>query len=200
MEKLIHHIVVYWDESEHVSPKRSEELSNKFWKGYLSAFPEGIKTEESPTVIATKSKMFTKKKLTHFLHKDVFIPYEKENKDLAIVKYGSTGLVDQKERFRFILDDLRSMRHKNGDPPLLANDTCFVVFFTSDWGIGMEKALRTLYEEKFEFRTNIASVRVEKRGGDRMEFAGVLLGQELKKRFLKIENKALLIDLKRTYS
>ena len=200
MEKLIHHIIVMWDESEHVSPKRSKELSNKFFRAYLSEFPEGIETEESPMVIATRSPMFSQKKLTKFLHKGEFIPYEKENKVLAIVKYCSTGIVDQVDRFRFILDDLRTKRHDNGDPPLLADSACIVVFITNDWAKGMDKAIRTIYEENLELRTNIANIKVEKRGNDRMEVAGILLGRELKKRFLKVVNKALLLDWEKTYS
>ena len=116
------------------------------------------------------------------------------------MKYCSTGLVDQEDRFRFILDDLRNKRHENGNPPLLADPTCIVVFITSDWGKGMDRAIRTIYEEKLELRTNISSIKVEKRGNDRMEFAGVLLGREFKKRFLKIVDKALLLDWEKTYS
>ena len=195
MLKTVHHIVLFWDESEHVSPKRSKELSSKFWRAYLSAFPEGIESYESPTIIATGSPMFAKTKLTKFLHDSQFLPYEGENKDLAIVKFASTGLVDQNRRFRFILNSLRLLRKKNGDPPLISDDTCMVILVTSDRAIGMTRALRTTFERRHELRTNFAALQMEKREQERMEIAGLIVAKELKKRFVKAENGALLFDI-----
>jgi len=195
MLKTIHHIVLFWDESEHVSPKRSKELSPKFWRAYLYAFPEGEKSYESPTIITTGSPMFAKNKLTHFLHDSQFMPYEGENKDLAIVKFAATGLVDQNNRFRFLIDNLRSLRQKNGHPALISDDACLVLFITSDRGVGMTKALRTTIERGHELRTNFAAIQMEQRGQKRMESAGILVGQELKKRFVSAENGALVFDI-----
>lgn len=195
MLKTIHHIILLWDESEHVSPKRSKELSSKFWRAYLYAFPEGIESYESPTIITTDSPMFTKRKLTHFLHDSHFLPYEGENKDLAIVKYAATGIIDQDRRFRFLLNNLQLLRRRNGHPPLVSDDACLVIFVTSDKAIGMAKALRTTLERRHELRTNFSALQMEQKGYERMESSGILVGQELKKRFVKAENGALLIDL-----
>ena len=195
MLKTIHHIVLFWDESEHVSPKRSKELSSKFWKAYLFVFPEGGESYESPTIITTGSPMFAKRKLTHFLHDSQFLPYEGENKDLAIIKFAATGLVDQNRKFRFLLNSLRFLRQKNGHPPLISDNTCLVLFVTSDRAIGMTKALKTTLERRHELRTNFAALQMEQKGQERMESAGILVGQELKKRFVKSENGALLFDI-----
>lgn len=150
--------------------------------------------------MTTRSPMFAKKKLTHFRHGDRLLPYEKENKDLAIVKYAAMGLVDQDGRFRFILDDLRTLRQKNGHPPIVSDDACLVIFITSDKANGMKMALRTTFESKHELRTNFAALQVEQAGQERMELAGSLIGQELKKRFVKAEGKALLLDIGFTYA
>jgi hypothetical protein len=117
------------------------------------------------------------------------------NKDLAIVKYAATGLVDQNSRYRFILDDLRNLRKKSGHPPILSDDSCFVLFITSDKGSGMTKALRTTFENIGELRTNFASLQIEKGGQERMERAGIIIGQELKKRFERAVGGALLLDI-----
>ncbi|PKN86882.1 MAG: hypothetical protein CVU51_06490 [Deltaproteobacteria bacterium HGW-Deltaproteobacteria-1] len=199
MIKAIHHIVLLWDESEHVSPKSSKELSSKFWRAYLYAFPEGKESFESPSIITTGSPMFASRKLTHFEHKGEFLPYEKKNKDLAIVKYASTGLVDQNNRYRFILDDLRYLRKKNGHPPILSYDACLVLFITSDKGNGMTEALRTTIDYSHELRTNFAAVQIEK-GDERMERAGIIVGQELKSRFVKAMGGALLLDINTTHA
>lgn len=200
MIKQIHHIVLFWDESEHVSPKSSKELSSKFWRAYLHAFPEGIESYESPTIITTKSIMFTKNKVSHFYHDGAFIAYRKENKDLAIVKYASTGLIDQKRRLHFILNDLNILRQRNGHPPLVSDDASLVIFITSDRGKGMERTLRTIFERKEELKTNFASLIIKKMGSERMEAHGTLIGQELQKMFVKSENKALHLDINFTYA
>lgn len=192
--------MLLWDESEHVSPKKSKELSAKFWKAYLYAFPEGIEAYESPTIVATGSPMFAKKPLTHFWHRGLLLPYEKENKDLAIVKYAATGLVDQDKRFRFLLDDLRTLRQQNGHPPIVSDDASLVLFITSDKANGMTSALRTTFENRHELRTNFSSLQIDQAGQERMELAGSLIGKELKKRFVKNEGKALLIDIDFTYA
>jgi hypothetical protein len=195
MIKAIHHIVLFWDESEHVSPKNSKELSSKFWKAYLHVFPEGIESHESPTIIATRSPMFAKKRLTHFWHGSQLLPYQGENKDLAIVKFAATGLLDQDRRLRFVLDDLRLLRQKNGHPPILSDDACLVLLVTSDKASGMSSALRTTFEKMQELRTNFAALQMEQGGRERMEIAGTLVGQELKKRFVKAKDGALLFDI-----
>ncbi len=183
-----------WDESEHVSPKNSKALSSKFWRAYLYAFPEGIESYESPSIMTTRSPMFARRKLTHFEHKGQFLKYEKKNKDLAIVKYASTGLVDQNNRYRFLLDDLRSLRKKNGHPPILSDDACLVLFITSDNGNGMTEALRTTIDDSHELRTNFSAIQMEK-GAERMERAGIIVGQELKKRYVKTIGGALVLHI-----
>lgn len=166
----------------------------------MRAFPEGIESYESPTIITTKSKMFTKNKVSHFYHDGAFIAYEKGNKDLAIVKYASTGLIDQERRFHFILNDLKILRQRYGDPRIVSDDASLIVFITSDSGKGMERALRTVFEDKEKLRTNFASLIIEKMGSERMEVHGTLIGQELKKRFVKTENNALFLDINFTYA
>ena len=199
MTKLIHHIILFWDESEHLSPKRSKELSSKFWTAYLQAFPMGSQTKESPAIITTESRMFARTDLTSFWHKGELVSYKGDGKDLAIVKYASTGLIDQNRGFHFIVDDYRKLRQENGDPPLMSNDLCLVVFITSDRGKGMAGALRTVFENKRALRTNFASLIMEKRGAERMEVAGLIVGQELKTRFRGLKDGGLLLDIDFAY-
>jgi hypothetical protein len=125
---LIHHIITIWDECDHVSIKHSSRLSNDFWKGYLSSFPEANKTAESPTIIATSSPIFQQSKVKSFLHENKLIPYEGANKDLAIAKFCASGFLDQNEVFHSLVDDMRRMRYRKGDPPMHADESIMVVF------------------------------------------------------------------------
>lgn len=199
-QHVIHHLAVVWDESEHVSAKHSPRLAKDFWFGYLAAFPEAKDAAESPGVIATSSPFFSPSKVTAFLHEGVFLPHAGKNKDLVIAKWCSTGLVDQNERFRFVLDDLREMRYANGDPPMHANSAAMVTLVTSDWGAGMTEALKYITDTAKSHRAYFSCVRLNKsmcQGKERMENAGFLLGQELRKLFVRIERGALVFEIKK---
>jgi len=200
MEILIHHIIVIWDECEHISPKRSKQISKTFFKYYVNAFPEGAKTDESPMVVSTRSQIIAETKMKSFLHNGEFIPYRGENKDLAIVKFCSTGVVDENECFHYILDDIRTMRDKRREPPLRADSSCITVFITSDWAIGMLKALNHVFESSTKIRSSFISYRVPKLSGknqERIAYAGNVVGVEFNKRFIRHENGGLLLDLER---
>lgn len=197
-QKLIHHIIVLWDECDHVSAKRSAALSELFWGGYLSAFPEGKGTAESPAVIVTKSPLFDLSRVKSFFHEGSMIPYTGKNKDLAIAKFCTSGFIDQDEKSHFIIDDLRTMRFRNGDPPMHADDSVLVAFITSDRASGMQSALDYIMSHQKSKRTNFACLQTDKQlaqGDQRMINAGYLLGSELKKRFVRLENRALLLKL-----
>jgi hypothetical protein len=200
MKKLIRHIIVVWDESEHLSQKRSKELSEIFWRYYTEVFPDGSKTAESPMIVSTQSPIIPDKEVQSFLHKGQFIPYKGENKDLAIVKYCSTGFVDQNERYRFLPDELRNARYGKGDPPLLADTAVLVVFVTSDLGKGMTEALDYVRLHAKNIRTNFVSLRIKKTedwGKRRIAQVGQIVGQELRKSFIKLESDSLLLELEK---
>jgi hypothetical protein len=198
-EHIVHHLAVVWDESDHVSSKHSPQLAKGFWFGFSAAFPESNGAAESPGIIATNSPFFGPAKVTAFLHEGQFVPHTGKNKDLAIAKWCSTGLVDQDEHFRFVLDDLRQMRYSNGDPPMHANSAAMVTLVTSDWGSGMTEALNYVQTKAKSHRAYFSCVRLNKslaQGKERMENAGYLLGQELRKLFVRIEKGAFVFEIK----
>jgi hypothetical protein len=187
-----------WDESEHVSPKRVKQLSTVFWKNYAAMFPEGTKTAESPMILSTESPILGSRKITSFLHEGRFIPHSGKNKDLALVKYCSIGLMDQDEHFHFVLDDLRNQRHLNGEPPLVADEAAMVLFVTSDWAKEMLKAINYVQTKAKTMKTNFAHLRVPKVSGEndkRIAVVGQIIGKELKKRFVRHEQDGLLLDV-----
>jgi len=198
MNILIQHIVVIWDECDHVGKKRGTEISKVFFKYYASAFPDGAKTAESPHVITTSSKIICDKRMTSFLHGGEFVPFQGENKDLAIVKFCTTGVVDQNEEFHYILDDVRYLRHSKNDPALGANNSVLTVFITSDKARGMSSALDHVFKGETKMRSSFMSFQVPKLSGkkhERIKFAGNMLGVELKKRFVHLERDALLLNM-----
>lgn len=197
-QKVIHHIIVLWDECDHVSKKRSGSLSELFWAGYLSAFPEAKKTTESPAVMVTKSPLFDLSSVRSFFHEGAMIPYAGKNKDLAIAKFCTSGFIDQDEKLHFVIDDLRTMRFRNGDPPMHADDSVLVVFITSDRASGMQGTLEYVMSHQKSKRTNFACMQTDKelaQGDQRMSNAGYLLGTMFKQRFIRIENGGLLLIL-----
>ena len=101
--RWIYHVVVIWDETDHLSPKHSPRLAEDFWTGYLTAFPEAKACAESPGVIATSSPIFAAEKVRSFFHEGALVPHEGKNKDLAIAKFCSTGFMDQDKRFTLFL-------------------------------------------------------------------------------------------------
>lgn len=198
MRRTIHHLAVIWDESDHLSAKHSKRLSEQFWVGYLTAFPEGGKTRESPQLIVTGSPIFAIGKVRSFFHEGTQVPHVGKNKDLAIVKFCSTGFLDQDERYRFALNDLRELRLKSGQPPMHADSSAAVVFITSDWGAGMNEALDYVKSKSRSNRTTFLAIRLNKEiasGDRRVGNAGFMLGSELKKRFVTHESDALVLDL-----
>lgn len=197
-EKVIHHVVVLWDECDHVSKKRSARLSELFWRGYLAVFPEGKATAESPAVVVTKSPLFDLSRVKSFFHEGSMIPYAGKDKDLAIAKFCTNGFIDQDEKFHFVIDDFRTMRYRNGDPPMHADDSALVVFVTSDRASGMQSALDYVMSHQKSKRTNFACLQTDKKmaqGDQRMINAGYLLGNMLKPRFIRIENGGLRLRL-----
>ena len=197
MKKLIRHIIVVWDESEHLSPKRSKELSEIFWRNYTEAFPDGSKTAELPMIVSTQSPIISDKEVQSFFHEGHFIPYKGEHKDLAIVKLCSTGFVDQNERYRFLPDELRNARYAKGDPPLLADTAVLVVFVTSDLGKDMKEALDYVHLHAKNLRTSFAALRIKKTedwGKSRIALAGKFIGEKLRESFVRLENDSLLLD------
>jgi hypothetical protein len=126
------------------------------------------------------------------------IPYTGKNKDLAIAKFCTSGFIDQDEKTHFIIDDLRTMRFRRGVPPMQADDSALVAFITSDRSSGMQSALDYVKSRQKSKRTNFACLQTDKQlaqGDQRMVNAGYLVGAELKQRFIRIENHALLLRL-----
>ena len=200
IEKLIHHIIVLWDECDHLSAKRSGALSKQFWAGYLHVFPEAKNTAESPALMVTKSPIFNLSKVQSFFHKGAMIPYKGANKDIAIAKFCTSGFIDQNEKYHFLIDDFRAMRHMERATPMHGNDAVIVAFITSDSASGMQRALTYAMSNHNPQRTNFVCLRTAKHlstGDQRMANAGYLLGKELKQRFVCIQDRGLLLKLEK---
>lgn len=198
MTEKIRHILIIWDECEHLSRKKVNEIGSVFFKHYVAAFPHGAKTPESPMIIPTSSPIL-KDEIDFFYHEGEFIPYTGENKDLALVKYCSTGFLDDKGIFRFFPDHIRDMRHQRGDPPMLANSSVLTVFITSDWAQGMTNSLSYVHDQVSAIRGNFVSLRIPKKiNGDRkarVSYAANAIGFELNNTFVKLENDFLYLNL-----
>lgn len=133
-----------------------------------------------------------------FIHEGRQVPHTGKSKDLAILKFCSSGFLDQDERYRFALNDLRELRLTSGQPPMRADSAAAVVFITSDWGAGMNEALDYVKSKSRANRTNFFAIRLKKEvasGNRRVGNAGFTLGSELKKRFVTHESDALVLDL-----
>ena len=197
-ELLIHHILAIWDESDHVSAKRSSALAEQFWRGYLAEFPDAKRTTESPAVIATSSPMFKHGNVKSFFHKGQMIPYSGPNKDLAIAKFCGAGFLDQDEVFHSLVDDMRRMRDRQGDPPMHSDESAMVIFLTSDRASGMANAISHIMDDSTPTRCHLSIITLSKEaasGADRMEKAGALVGHELNKRFVEIRDGGMLLEL-----
>lgn len=197
-ELLIHHVLAIWDESDHVSAKRSSALAEQFWGGYLAKFPDASRTNESPTVIATSSPMFKRGNVQSFFHKGQMVPYSGTNKDLAIAKVCGAGFLDQNEVFHSVVDDMRRMRDRHGDPPMHSDESIMVVFLTSDQASGMANAISHIMDESTPTRCHLSIITLSKdiaSGTERMKQAGALVGHELNKRFVEIRNGGMLLQL-----
>ena len=160
MVQKIRHINVIWDECEHLSKRRVAQASEAFYKYYANAFPEGKETPESPMIVPTSSPIISEHNVQSFYHDGGFVPFEGKYKDIALVKYCSTGFFDSNEKFHFLVDELRNMRHNRGDPPMLANDSVLNIFITSDWASGMNEALGYIQNNrKTAIKCNFISLR-----------------------------------------
>jgi len=196
--RWIYHVIVIWDESDHVSAKHSPHLAEDFWAGYFYAFPEAKMCTETPGVIATGSPIFAGEKVQSFLHEGASLPHKGKNKDLAIARFCSTGFVDQEDRFHFLLDDLREIRLREGGPPMQANSAATITLVTSDLSTGMTQALAWVLSKTTAHRTNFTCLRLDQeaaRGSKRMVNAGMILGGEFKKRFIRVEKGGLVLSL-----
>lgn len=196
MHHLIRHHLVIWDEAEHVSRKRLVELDAPFKAAYARVFPESTRADESPAVVATNSPFFKADPVTAFWSGGKLHPYSGQAKDLAIAKYCASGFLDQNERFRFLVDDMRDKRHAKGDVPMSANGTVMVTFVTTDVASGMNKALAEVHSaSRLVHFASFQFPKVLTNGGDRLAHCGEAIGTELARRFVRLQGGGLVLDL-----
>lgn len=198
IEVNIQHIIAIWDECDHISAKRSSKLANQFWKGYLSAFPEAALCNEHPAVVSTFSPIFNPEKVLSFFHDGKMVPHTGEAKDLAIVKYCTSGFYDQDNKLHSLINDMRAERFRKDEPPMHADESIMVIFFTSDNARGMDKAINCVMNSNDSNRVHISVLNISKsiaKGQNRTEYAGIIFGQELRKNFIKIHNGGLLLKV-----
>lgn len=191
-------MITIWDECDHVSNKHSKKLAADFWKGYLSTFPEAKNTSESPAVVTTFSPMFNPSKIDTFFHEGKMVEYKGEKKDMAIAKYCGPGFLDQNEVLHSLVNDMRAERFRKGEPPMHADESIMVVFFTSDNARGMGKAISHIMNKTTHTRVHLSIVQMSKNvasGKQRMKNAGAILGDELRKSFVTIKDGGILLEV-----
>jgi len=149
-EQRIEAILITWDENE--IPATRKLLAN------VNTFEKYIRQETSlpstfPIYFLRPEKTIWQfgDELTSFWHEGKFIPYPKTkhpNKDLAIVKYCTIGVVDQNEYYHSIFLDARWNIYPTCD--FYLDKYVLLVFITSDKGSGMKRALNwyTEYQRK----------------------------------------------------
>jgi len=197
-EILIQHIIAIWDECDHISKKHSANLAIDFWNGYLSTFPEAKASSESPAVVSTFSPMFNLSKVSAYFHEGEMVAYEGKKKDMAIAKYCGPGFLDQNEVLHSLVDDMRAMRFRKDEPPMHADESIMAVFFTSDNASRMEKAISYIMNKATPTRVHLSIVKMSKNvasGKQRTKRAGAILGEELRKRFIKIKDGGILLEV-----
>jgi len=147
-------------------------------------------------IIATHSPFFKKLPIRRFWHKGCWRDYAGSSKDLAIVKYCATGLLDQDENFRFLVDEMRTLRYARGDPPMSANPACMVTLVTTDSAHDMSTALDEIFGAPVRAHfTVLRFSKVAVKGLGRLAHVGQIVGSELRKRFIRVERGGLVLDL-----
>lgn len=187
--------IVIWDESQHVSLKRLENVKNEFDEFYYNVFPEGRSVKN--VLVASESEYFKKKPITKFLHEGKFISYEGKNKDLAIMKYAACGLIDQNEAFRSAVDDIRDRVSREEEIDIGANNQILITFITSDWAEGMEKAINWVMKAQNK-RNHFGAFQIPQKyasNKDRIKYSAEKLGIEIRQRVSRYKPGLLEIQL-----
>ena len=146
----------------------------------------------------TSSPILNIDRIKSFFHRGQFVAHEGKNKDLALVKYCSTGLMDQDKKYHFVLDDLRHKQHLNGDATIASAESTATIFVTSDSAQDMRLAIENVKQFRKNLRTSFVTLQLPKvqgRGEARMTTAGEVIGFEMRKRFVRQEHDALLMEL-----
>ena len=198
-KKRIHELralLIIWDECLHVPLKNLNEVSKQFMNAFNNAFNQKIMFELPIVHISTPSKMFPE--LNKFEHDGRFIDYKGDNKDLALIKYCSSGVTDEEGQFyHVILDAFKSATINGIDFPINSIEHWGVIFITKDEAYGMDYAKKWLQETN-KSQCLVAPLHVPNNyavAQHKNKFAGELLAVDLRKRFKGNTDKGWLIDI-----
>lgn len=189
-------ILIIWDECLHLPQKKLKEESKQFQKFFKKAFNHKFDFELPFVHISTPSIMFSD--LISFEHEGELIEYKGKNKDLALIKYCSSGITDQTGLTRHVIVDAqnKSLEEKSCFPvaPL---ENWAVLFITSDNGSGMNKATKYLSESK-QSLCIVTPMLIPPQysvARHKSKYAGEFLAVDLRQRFKGCTDEGWLIDL-----
>lgn len=198
-KKSIHELralLIIWDECLHVPLKNLNEVSKQFMNAFHNAFNHELKFELPIVHVSTPSIMFPK--LNKFEHDGRFIDYKDNNKDLALIKYCSSGIADDKGHFyHAILDAYKSAIINGMKFPAHSLEKWGVIFITKDEAYGMDNAKKWL-QETDKSQCLVATLHVPNEYAvtqHKNKFAGELLAVDLRKRFKDSTETGWLVDI-----
>ncbi|MBX7151414.1 hypothetical protein K1X84_07225 [bacterium] len=142
-------ILVYWDECERPSKQTIDNYADIFKKSVKTILPL------PPDFVIEFMISLRVQKFKKFLHEGEFIEYSGDNKDLAIIKYCTVGVVDPLGNYYHILRDYRYQLFSQYNRLMVPFErSILVAFITSDHQIGMTNALKW-YEEQVKDRMRV---------------------------------------------
>lgn len=140
-------ILIFWDECERPSKRTIDNYSDIFIKSVktILQLPPDFVIE---FMIPLRVKESFDKKFKMFLHEGKFIEYSGDNKDLAIIKYCTVGVIDPLGNYYHILRDYRHQLFTQYNQLMVPFErSILVAFITSDHQIGMTNALKWYGEQ-----------------------------------------------------
>lgn len=136
-------MVLVADECIHISDRHVDEVRRAFHARLRRGITSAASVPIELHVVATKSPLLPDDLV--FEHDGEYLESRRGNKDLAIVKYCSSGVHDQNGRVYHILNCLSYVASpEEGTLPLIPSENWLVVLVTSDFGPDMHRALKWL--------------------------------------------------------
>jgi roadblock/LC7 domain-containing protein len=177
-------------------PERKLDIASKqFLKFFQNAFNK--ETPYSIPIIQASTTSIMLPYLTHFQHDGKLIEYKGIQKDLALIKYCSSGFIDQNNMYHHVISDVyNKIRLTERKIPNIPFKYWAVVFVTNDKALGMKQATSWLEKLKGNKCTSSIFLLPDEYSTvhNKHKSAGELLAVDLKKRFVKATKKGWFFD------
>ena len=190
-------ILILFDECLHVPERKLTDVSKEFLKYFENAFNKKTVCTIKILQVSTKSIILTN--ATHFQHDGNFVEHKGHFKDLALIKYCSSGFIDQNnQHHHVILDTYKTSNDLGLDIPDIPLQYWAVVFVTNDKGIGMKKATDWLRELKHSmcWATPLYVPDKYATAEHKNKYAGEKLAVDLRQRFVTSSGNGWFFDFK----